>query len=66
MKLYRELNEQEKEESRKWARKNYKPLDPIPGIWHPIVQEECVRMNWEHNFLPEGMSVQEAINEILK
>lgn len=29
----------------KWANENYKPGDPISGVWHPIVQAECVMMN---------------------
>ena len=28
-----------------WARENYTPGEPINGVWHPIVQAECVRMN---------------------
>ena len=42
MKFFRELTEEEKEGFRKWARENYKVYSPIKGIWHPIVQEECV------------------------
>lgn len=45
MKLFRELDETEAEEFRQWARENYKPFDPINGVWHPIVQEECVEIN---------------------
>lgn len=47
MKLYKELSEQEKEEFRKWARENYKPFTPIEGTWHPVVQEECTKINAE-------------------
>jgi hypothetical protein len=45
MKLFRELSESEKETFRQWARDNYTPGDPINGVWHPIVQDECVKMN---------------------
>jgi hypothetical protein len=45
MNLFRELTDGEKEDFRQWARENYKPYDPILGIWHPVVQEECVKMN---------------------
>jgi hypothetical protein len=32
-----------------WARANYTPLQPISGLWHPIVQAECTLMNQEVN-----------------
>jgi len=47
MKLFRELNEKEEQEFRKWARDNYRIYDPIPGIWHPVIQQECTLMNAE-------------------
>ena len=45
--LFRELNEIEEKEFRNWARENYTPLDIIKGIWHPVVQDECTKMNRE-------------------
>jgi len=45
MKLFRELDENEKQEFRKWAQDNYKPFTDIKGIWHPIVQEEYIKIN---------------------
>tara|TARA_R110002167_G_scaffold143936_6_gene333530 strand:+ start:2328 stop:2531 length:204 start_codon:yes stop_codon:yes gene_type:complete len=36
---------EEEKEFRLWARENYEPLSPILGIWHPVVQNECVKMN---------------------
>jgi len=47
MNLFRELDENEQQEFRKWARENYTRLDPIKGIWHPVVQDECAKMNAE-------------------
>lgn len=47
MNLFKTLTEEEKPAYRQWARENYKPFDPIKGIWHPVVQEECVKMNEE-------------------
>jgi hypothetical protein len=46
--FFRELSEQEAREFKKWARKNYKPYDDIKGLWHPLIQLECVRMNTEN------------------
>ena len=45
--LFRELNEIEEKEFRNWARENYTPLDIIKGIWPPVVQDECTKMNRE-------------------
>ena len=49
MKLFRELSKEEEEAFRKWARENYEPLEPISGVWHPVVQDECRRINQEQN-----------------
>ena len=43
--VFRKLSEAEEIEFRQWAKDNYKPLDEIKGFWHPIVQDECKRMN---------------------
>lgn len=49
MNLFMDISELPKgaDASRAWARENYKPFDPITGVWHPVVQAECVRMNIE-------------------
>ena len=48
MKLFREIDDEEEAESfKKWARDNYEPMTPIKGVWHPIVQQECVEINKE-------------------
>jgi len=44
MKLFRELDTKEKAKFRKRARENYKPYAEIKGIWHPVVQAECLLM----------------------
>jgi hypothetical protein len=43
--LFKRLTLAEETEMRQWARENYKRLDPIDGVWHPVVQAECVKMN---------------------
>jgi hypothetical protein len=45
--LFRELTETETKEFQQWARENYKPFSPIDGIWHPVVQKECAKINEE-------------------
>ena len=47
MNLFRELTPKEEKEFRKWARDNYEPFTEIKGIWHPVVQDECVKMSKE-------------------
>jgi len=47
MKLFRDLSEQEEKEFRAWARTFYKPFTPIDGLWHAVVQDECVKINAE-------------------
>ena len=43
--LFKQLTDAEMLSYRQWARDNYKPFDDINGVWHPVVQAECVRMN---------------------
>jgi hypothetical protein len=45
MKMFKELTQKEETEFKDWAKLNYKPFEPIKGIWHPIIQAECVKMN---------------------
>lgn len=45
--LFRKLDATEEAQFRQWARDNYKPGSKINGVWHPVVQEECTRMNRE-------------------
>ena len=45
--MFRKLESNEEQEFRQWARENYKRLEPIPGIWHPVIQAECAKMNAE-------------------
>jgi hypothetical protein len=45
--IYKVLSKEEKKASRKWARENYVTDTEICGVWHPVVQEECVAMNRE-------------------
>jgi len=42
---FRKLTDDEALRFRAWARKNYELYTDISGLWHPVVQHECVRMN---------------------
>lgn len=48
--LFRSLNEEEKKEFRAWARENHKPGDKIEVFWHPVVQDECAKIDEEEDF----------------
>lgn len=47
MKLFKELTQAEEREMRQWARDHYRPFSEIQGVWHPVVQAECVEINKE-------------------
>lgn len=48
MKMFRDLNLEEEKEFRQWARENYKPGDEINSVWHPVVRDECEKINQEN------------------
>tara|TARA_R110002124_G_scaffold212856_8_gene378981 strand:- start:812 stop:985 length:174 start_codon:yes stop_codon:yes gene_type:complete len=45
--IFRELNEEETQEFKKWARDNYIPMSEISKTWHPVVRNECLEINAE-------------------
>jgi hypothetical protein len=45
MKLFKSLTPEEEKSYRIWARYNYAQYSPINGVWHPVIQDECRRMN---------------------
>jgi hypothetical protein len=47
VKLFRDDLSPEEQAFRRWARANYKVFEPVQGVWHPLVQQECVEMNRE-------------------
>jgi hypothetical protein len=45
--MFRKLSPAEEARFRAWAQSSYEPGSPILGIWHPVIQEECARINRE-------------------
>lgn len=45
MEIFKKLDEDEVKVFQAWAEDNYKPYSPIDGMWHPVVQAECARIN---------------------
>ena len=39
--LHRDLDDNEEQEFRQWARDNFNVLDKIECSWHPIIKQEC-------------------------
>lgn len=44
---FRTLSPSETRHFRQWARDNYEAFSEICGVWHPVVQAECVAINTE-------------------
>lgn len=51
--LFCHLSPARETEFRKWARDNYRRFDPISGVWHPVVQDECRKINEESGYAPD-------------
>ena len=47
--LFRTLDKTEEQEFRQWARDNFSVTEPIKSIWHPSIQDECIKMINEFN-----------------
>ena len=45
--MFRELSKEDQKEFRNWARENYVTFSPTNAAWHPIVRDECGKMNSE-------------------
>ena len=48
MTLFKTPTPEEEASFREWARQNYKPYTSISGLWHPVIQAECTRINTTH------------------
>ena len=39
--LHRDLDDNEEQEFRKWARDNFNVMNKIETNWHPVIKQEC-------------------------
>lgn len=46
---FRKLSKEEEADFRSGARESYKPFSEIKGIWHPVYQDECKKINEENS-----------------
>ncbi|NIN00479.1 MAG: hypothetical protein GTO24_21075 [candidate division Zixibacteria bacterium] len=51
-KVFRELSPEEELEFRQWAHDNWSVGDEINSTWHPVVQDECrkIETDWHETF----------------
>jgi hypothetical protein len=57
--FFRELSSEDETLFRAWARETYKPFSDISGIWHPVVQDECRKINEENAvYSPDSTPIQ--------
>ena len=63
MKLFQTLSPEREKVFRQWARENYRPYDPIDGVWHPVVQDECVKINAETGYSPDGIDAPGPVSQ---
>jgi hypothetical protein len=45
--MFRELSAEEELEFRAWAREHHRPGDPVTEVWHPVVRDECRKIDEE-------------------
>lgn len=55
--FFRTLTPVEESKFRKWAHENYKTGSEIKGCWHPVTQDECVKMNRRNAVFVDDASV---------
>lgn len=57
--FFRQLSSEEEQEFRQWAHDTYKPHTEISPAWHPVIQEECVKINRDNSvFVPDKEEVE--------
>ena len=58
--MFRVLTFEETQKFRQWARENWKPGDPVNEVWHPVVRDECRKIEEENRSLQESPSKKVA------
>jgi len=53
MNIFRSLDTEETIEFKQWAMDNYVPGTMINPTWHPVVKEECKKMNTKEYLVNE-------------
>lgn len=55
--IWDKVTPEEETEYRAWARDHYQIGDDINGRWHPVIQDECVKMNYSR--INIGLSIEQ-------
>jgi hypothetical protein len=59
--FFRHLSPEEEQEFRQWAHDAYKPHTEISPAWHPVIQEECAKINRDNSvFIIDNAEVEEC------
>lgn len=45
--FFRNLSLEEADAFRSWARENHKPGESVRDFWHPVVRDECAKIDAE-------------------
>lgn len=45
--LFKSLDDEQEKVFRQWARDNFKPDDKIDSAWHPVIRDECLKIQDE-------------------
>jgi len=45
--LFKGLSKEDEELFRQWARDNYNAGGEVSGLWHPVIRDECRRIDEE-------------------
>jgi hypothetical protein len=54
---WRKLTPEEETEKRQWARDNFTPGEDINGLLHPVIQDECVKINFSK--IDTGLTIEQ-------
>lgn len=55
---FRDIAAAEEAEFRQWARDNYRKGDLVNPVWHPVVRDECGRINFDR--FRSAIDIQDA------
>lgn len=58
--MFKHLSPKQEQTYRKWAREHYHAGEPVNEVWHPVVRDECAKINTES----QGPTLTVLYNEV--
>lgn len=46
--MFKQLSESEVAEYQQWARDNFVPGEEVNPVFHPVIQKQCLELEWEY------------------